>query len=43
MYIAAQILKHFYLHLVLGPHNYLLTQAGKAINLALQKKADFER
>lgn len=38
MYIAAaQIIKCFYLHLVFDPHNYLLTQAEEAINLALQK------
>lgn len=43
MYIATWMMKYFYLHLVLDPHNYLLTQTGEVMNVALQKKQDLER
>lgn len=43
MYIAAQTIKYFYLHLELDPHSYLLTWAWEATDLALQEKADSER
>lgn len=38
MYTVAWIIKYFYLHLVLDPHNYLLTQKGEVIKLGFTGK-----